>query len=430
MRNFHLPRSFDFMSESLQSLEARSPGSYTFGPRSVVAAVLLLTANCLVGSYEEALAWVHGNWAALLDWEGRKTPTKGGLSKARLDVSPEVFFELWQQQAAYARSINNLPSLGLPEDRPYISVDATWLVLPDSEGVRRRWKQANIDPQVAPQMCMVTAVDICQRLPVAATVSGKDRGERQAALEMLDSLDARSVLLLDRGYPGREFLGTVMGSGRDFCVRMLVGPGAFPEVNAFWNSDQDDALVEVDVGTSGTQVLRMVRRRFPAGRPKKGAKRERMVVMTTLIDDDIYSSQHILDLYKARWEVETFFREVKTALEIESFHSKDPDGIMQEVYAIMMWMTVAAIMEQDANRLIAEQHGSQRWNDPKRICINRIQMGRAIRRSTPAILSPSEEIRSLAKQTIIEELRRLVRQAQRKRPGRSAPRKRKRPFGR
>ena len=115
-----------------------------------------------------------------------------------------------------------------------------------------------------------------------------------------------------------------------------------------------------------------------------------MVVMTTLTDDDIYSSQHILDLYKARWEVETFFREIKTALEIESFHSKDPDGIMQEVYAIMMWMTVAAIMEQDANRLIAEEYGAQRWNDPERICINRMQMGRAIRRSTPAILSPSE----------------------------------------
>ena len=104
-----------------------------------------------------------------------------------------------------------------------------------------------------------------------------------------------------------------------------------------------------------------------------------MVVMTTLTDDEIYSSQHILDLYKARWEVETFFREIKMALEIESFHSKDPDGIMQEVYAIMMWMTVAAIMEQDANRLIAEKYGAQRWNDPERICINRMQMGRAIR---------------------------------------------------
>jgi len=49
MKIFHFSRSIDFMAESLESLEMRSLGSYTFGPPVRCCCALLPAANCLAG---------------------------------------------------------------------------------------------------------------------------------------------------------------------------------------------------------------------------------------------------------------------------------------------------------------------------------------------------------------------------------------------
>lgn len=419
---------FAHLCRRIDTLDSHFPGNYRFGPLSTVAAIMALSARCLVDSYEESLEFVHTRWGNALGWDA--VPAKSGLSAARKRLGSEPMRQLWQGELAQAEQQIKRSIGGLPEDRRYVALDGSWIHAPDTHGVRKRWSQAGRSAIEVPQVLMVTAVEIQQRLPVAASVVGLDQGERAAALRLLDDLDQSDVLLMDRGYPGREWLGAVVDRGLDYVVRMVVGAGSFPEVEEFWRSGEDDAVCQVTLGKMGSVPMRLIRRRFPAGRPRDGETREKMVLMTTLLDVATYSHDTILHLYAARWEAETFYRECKADLGIETFHSRDPEGVLQEIYAHLTWMTMYAMVENLADQALEELHGPQKWDDPHRYVINRAQLARAIRRDATSLLSTDPYQRAAATQRLDATLERLVSQAQRKRPGRFYKRERRRPYGR
>jgi hypothetical protein len=423
-----LSRVFDHFANAINRLDPFGKRCYRFGPRSVVGCLALLCAKCLADSYDEALEAAHERWGPAFGWG--EPPSKGALSKARERTDPAVCWKLWQEQLVLGHDIIEANIHSLPERRRYLAMDGTWMLVPDSGDVRVEWHQGEKPSSIQPQVLMVTAVEITQRLPVACAIVGLDTGERDAATTLLHQLDLSDVLLFDRGYPGREFLGAIIDCSMDFAVRMVVGAGAFPEVDAFWKTGQDEAVVPVHFGSHGIHRVRMVRRQPTAGWPSDGQPLENMVVMTTLLDSVTYPLATILDLYKARWEVETFYREAKVAIGIEMFHSTKPRGIQQEIYLVMAWMTIYALVAHEADCRLRDVHGHQAWNDPERYTINRAQVARAIRRLAPALIHMSLVIRAQAVHCLDKTLDRLVRQAQRRRPNRIHKRERKRPFGR
>lgn len=425
----YMPAALDLLQQQLTTLPLRSEGAYQHGPRGTCGMIMLLTCRCLVDSYDEAIDYADKYWKGLLNWDHR--PDKSGLSKARRKMSSDYMKNLWQQMVTLGQASIQAPDYHLPENRPYLAIDGTDLLTPDGVRIRARWNQVGREPHELPHVRMVTAIDILQRLPVAAVCVGQDIGEREAALSFCKDLPDRSIALFDRGFPGRVFIGQFIISEVDVCVRMVVGEGAFPEINTFWASGQDEAECEMDLGPAGRRKVRLIRRRFPSGRPPGDAGREKMVVLTTLMDRNLYPPRTIIRLYARRWDVETFYREIKVDLKIEALHSNDPDAIMQEIYGIMTWMTLIAIAQQDADKLIAEKHGPQHWDDPTRRQVNRAQLSRSIRRNMLDLLSGNFERQRNARINIERDVIQLAARAVPGRPNRqSSPRKRRRSFGR
>ncbi|MBF0536907.1 MAG: hypothetical protein HQL03_01495 [Nitrospirae bacterium] len=58
----------------------------------------------------------------------------------------------------------------------------------------------------------------------------------------------------------------------------------------------------------------------------------------------VYNKKEIIDLYFKRWAIEGGYRDEKVSLEIEKFHSKTVNGIMQELYAIMIMSVIARVL--------------------------------------------------------------------------------------
>ena len=54
-----------------------------------------------------------------------------------------------------------------------------------------------------------------------------------------------------------------------------------------------------------------------------------------------YKYDDIIQLYFRRWEVENYYRDEKVTLEIEKFHSKTVNGILQELYAVMIMSVIS-----------------------------------------------------------------------------------------
>ena len=67
-----------------------------------------------------------------------------------------------------------------------------------------------------------------------------------------------------------------------------------------------------------------------------------IVFVTNLIAKAKYSRKGIIELYQKRWTSETLFNRVKNLLNLESFHAKTYNGVMQEIFANLLNLSLAA----------------------------------------------------------------------------------------
>ena len=54
-------------------------------------------------------------------------------------------------------------------------------------------------------------------------------------------------------------------------------------------------------------------------------------IITTLLDDTLYSANDIADLYFRRWDVELFFRDLKTTMDMDILRCQTPEMIRKEI---------------------------------------------------------------------------------------------------
>jgi hypothetical protein len=79
-----------------------------------------------------------------------------------------------------------------------------------------------------------------------------------------------------------------------------------------------------------------------------------MVVMTTLLPRDGFEHADSVELYNQRWGIETLFREMKDAFEIERFHAQSLKGIEQEVASVIAWIALSAVLKDHLEAELAD----------------------------------------------------------------------------
>jgi IS4 transposase len=62
-----------------------------------------------------------------------------------------------------------------------------------------------------------------------------------------------------------------------------------------------------------------------------GYRVEEFYIITTLLDDALYTAGEITDLYFRRWDVELFFRDLKTTMEMDVLRCMTPSMIRKEL---------------------------------------------------------------------------------------------------
>lgn len=68
------------------------------------------------------------------------------------------------------------------------------------------------------------------------------------------------------------------------------------------------------------------------------------VLLTSLLDVTKIRQKELVNLYFKRWGGEVYYRDEKTFWEIEKFHSRTPDGIRQELFAIMVMALISRML--------------------------------------------------------------------------------------
>lgn len=393
--------------------------SRVWSPRSVLLWLLVLTAPDRRTAYRRTLTAMESLGARLLGWTRR--PSAASICVARRKLPVAMCRDALHAMVRECERVLG-PQRHQYGDRRFIAIDGTRLVTRRSADTARRlarYPRPNGQRVHNPQGLAVCAVDVFRRLPLDWILVGKGKSERTALSGLLATLRLAvgDVVILDRGFASRQRFGALLEHGVDLVARMSTSEiNAWGEVAEFVASGHKNAVIEINVGERSKPVLvtaRLVERDARRGRPRKGTKSERMVILTTLTEQDGFTRDDIVKIYAARWGIESLFKELKSFMGIEPFHSTRVDGCEQEIAASLLWMAIAAYLQAEAERPL---------------------QGRKVYRSD-CLRAASDLIMLMLRGLPIEEdIRRdidgLRAFSYKPRPGRHHPRECKMPFGR
>ncbi|NJN37041.1 MAG: IS4 family transposase [Nitrospiraceae bacterium] len=309
-------------------------------------------------SYRRSLGVVTYYGRRVFDWV--KIPTLASISNARRKVSIDTCRGVLHQLVERCDSI--MPVQKTPwGKRRFIAFDGTRVVLPRSGDTARKMarpKRPNGTKVHNPQGLMVMAADLFRRLPLDWALTGKRVGERTSMQELVQRIPFKpgDVAVMDRGFPSRHLFAALYEKGVDIIARMSASKVvAWKELQPFLASGSKSAHLTLTLPGADKSItvrVRVVERDPQRGRPRKKTKKERMVIVSTLTEADGFDRNDLIKLYAARWGIESLFKEMKSFMQTEDFHSKSVHGCEQELVAAMIWMALASFLQSEAERTL------------------------------------------------------------------------------
>ena len=283
-------------------------------------------------------------------WSDSESIHRSSLTKGRKKIPWQVFQDMLNKAVNVAYDV-------WPEDSKYtwhglsvFAIDGSKYTLPATKKIREKF-----DPESGleysgkghyPQCLVSTIFDVFRRLPVGRTVVGINGSEREEVKNLISCIPcaAQSVVLFDRGYPSYELILYLMYNYAGYFVFRCPASSTFPAVESFIKSGKLED--EIWITPSNNYVrklskeerknlksikLRVIKLVSPDGTVS--------VLLSNLFDRKEFPRRETEGLYFKRYKVEEQYRDEKVTMEIEQFHSKNINGILQELFAAVV-MTV------------------------------------------------------------------------------------------
>lgn len=325
----------------------------TLGPAQVLLTLMNMSVMGEKG-YARTLDELKRTLGKTLDWEEHR-PSEQALSQARRKLSSEVCREVVSQVRSLCTTARTHAAFGYGEFR-LLAIDGTKLALPAYKALRVHFGCPKQSPQ-GPQASLTLLWDVGANQPVDWRVDPYRTCERVHARQFVAQLGPGDLVLGDRNFPSRRMLFELHGRGADWLMRVRsAGSGTLAEVSAFVASGAADApgvLVERDHHGNPRPGAPSLTVRFLRKVLKDGSV---AVFITSLIDVSMHPTQVLIELYAARWKIETAFRELKIWHGLERFHARYVDGIAQEIAVLMLFQLLSSELEAQARIRLKADH--------------------------------------------------------------------------
>jgi hypothetical protein len=181
-----------------------------------------------------------------------------------------------------------------------------------------------------PMLRLLVLVSCGTRTVIDAVFRPFSDGETTCAPLLLPSLRAGMLLLADRNFAAGFLAAQISATRADFLIRVRTGATAprFPVLRRLPDGSWLSRFGGIQVRVLDAQVTITT----SAGRSGDGCR-----LVTTLLDPARYPAGDLAVLYHERWTIETAYFELKsTILGGRVLRARTPDGIEQEIYALLV----------------------------------------------------------------------------------------------
>jgi hypothetical protein len=283
-------------------------------------------------------------------WPDAQAIHRSAITKARNKLPWQLFEDIVPKAVDVAYELwPDSPEYGWHGMSVY-AIDGSKYSLPATEQIREQFDPAsglqNPGKGHYPQCLVSTVYDVFRRLPIGRTVVGIHGSEREEAMKLMQFVPEGNVWLFDRGYPSYEFIKDLSEKFCGYFLFRCSAESSFPAVEEFlkkhrkedtiWLAPSNKYLRKATAAQRKTLKLiklRIIKLRSPDGTIS--------VLLTNLFDREQFPRNEIIWLYFRRWEIETYYRDEKTVLEIEKFHGKTPNSIRQELFAVVVMSVIS-----------------------------------------------------------------------------------------
>ncbi len=278
---------------------------------------------------------------------------KSSIIKARNKIPHEEFSDVMDQAVKIA--YDNFPKSKKYQwkDLSVYAVDGSKYTLPSSDVLRDEFDpKSGFDNEKNksgkghyPQCLVSTIYDVFRRIPIARSIATVNSSEREEFNALLGKIPDNGLFVFDRGYPSYEMFYNLKNQYHGYFLFRNPISNTFKEVTDFLKTGQTDGIILLRPGVNFKKKYRLeikkndiIKLRIIISTKENG---EKNIFLTNLFDKVLFQAKDISNLYYKRWEVEVGYRNEKESIDIESFHSKNPNGVKQELYAVAI-MTIIA----------------------------------------------------------------------------------------
>lgn len=273
---------------------------------------------------------------------GIKIPSSSTASycTARKKLTEQTLSEILAHTSC---QVNVQSEAGLLNNRRVVVVDGTGVSMPDTPENQEVW------PQSASQKpgCGFPTARICACFSLESgallsyALGNKKSSELPLFRQQWQTFKQGDIFLGDKGFCSYYDIVNLKKQGVDSVVTLARRTPVSP-ADSLKRLGPDDLLITWKRPASNQRLsyseetrkdlpselaLRQikVRVRFPGFRTKG------FYIVTTLLDARLYPAEEIAELYFKRWDVELFFRDIKTTMGMDILRCQSPEMIRKEI---------------------------------------------------------------------------------------------------
>lgn len=290
--------------------------------------------------------------------------TPGALTQGRSKLSPEIFVGIRNviQEEYYT---DNEERVKRWNGHRLLGVDGSKITLPNTDELRDIYgtikNQKEIKDVIQGRVSVL--YDVLNEMVIDGILSPCATGEITLAHKHTDHLKQDDLVILDRGYPSFGLALDILNAKADFLFRCK---SAFSNViRSFASSNKTDQIVEIAPKQNGSfkdknytaksrLTVRLVKIFLKTG--------EVEILMSSLLDKEIYPYEIFQELYFERWRIEVFYGRIKNILMLENFSGLTPHAIMQDFYCALLISNIQSLLIEEAQMELDKSGDAKKYS--------------------------------------------------------------------
>jgi hypothetical protein len=289
--------------------------------------------------------------------EGGSIPevSKSAFCRARNKLKPEAFTAL---SDIVTRKFYESGEAQYWKGYRLIGVDGSTVELPNSKEIQAGYGVFKYR-QDGKAVCMGRALmmyDTLNHITLHGSLGKMKESETAMLWKALPgmSFNENDLLIFDRCFASHLLFFYLQKRGVQFCFRMK--KDWWKVVEAFYKSGKESDIVELgmpakdkeeaaSLGITQPKIkVRMARVALDSG--------ETEILLTSLIDEDVFTPGGLKELYGLRWPVEESYKTFKHKVCIENFSGKSKKAVLQDFYVKIFIMNLTAVAVRPINEAL------------------------------------------------------------------------------